>query len=83
MILGAGLTERRITCEFRPGPFRHAYARVGSFHCRGHANREGGYYYRRRYYRPYRYGYRPYYRPYGYYGYGYRPYYGYGRRWRY
>ena len=44
-----------------------------------------GYYYRRRYYRPYAYGYRPY-RPY--YGYGYRrPYYGYGyrygRRWRY
>ena len=45
---------------------------------------KAGYYYRRRYYRPYRYyGYRPYYRPYGYYGYGYRPYYGYGRRWRY
>ena len=51
-----------------------------------------GYYYRRRYYRPYSYGYRPY-RPYygygyrrPYYGYGYRrPYYGYGygRRWRY
>jgi hypothetical protein len=46
--------------------------------------KKAGYYYRRRYYRPYRYyGYRPYYRPYGYYGYGYRPYYGYGRRWRY
>ena len=44
---------------------------------------KAGYYYRRRYYRPYSYGYRPYYRPYGYYGYGYRPYYGYGRRWRY
>jgi hypothetical protein len=44
---------------------------------------EAGYYYRRRYYRPYRYGYRPYYRPYGYYGYGYRPYRYYGRRWRY
>ena len=45
---------------------------------------KAGYYFRRRYYRPYRYyGYRPYYRPYGYYGYGYRPYYGYGRRWRY
>jgi hypothetical protein len=28
-----------------------------------------GHYYRRRYYRPYRYGDRPYYRPYGYYGY--------------
>ena len=44
---------------------------------------KAGYYYRRRYYRPYAYGYRPY-RPY--YGYGYRrPYYGYGygRRWRY
>ena len=44
---------------------------------------KAGYYYRRRYYRPYSYGYRPY-RPY--YGYGYRrPYYGYGygRRWRY
>ena len=44
---------------------------------------KAGYYYRRRYYRPYSYGYRSY-RPY--YGYGYRrPYYGYGygRRWRY
>ena len=46
---------------------------------------KAGYYYRRRYYRPYAYGYRSY-RPY--YGYGYRrPYsgygYGYGRRWRY
>jgi hypothetical protein len=45
---------------------------------------KAGYYYRRRYYRPYGYGYRPYYKPYGYYRpYGYRPYYGYGRRWRY
>jgi hypothetical protein len=44
---------------------------------------EAGYYYRRRHYRPYRYGYRPYYRPYGYYSYGYRPYRYYGRRWRY
>jgi hypothetical protein len=44
---------------------------------------KAGYYYRRRYYRPYSYSYRPY-RPY--YGYGYRRPnygYGYGRRWRY
>ena len=44
---------------------------------------KAGYYYRRRYYRPYTYGYRSY-RPY--YGYGYRRPnygYGYGRRWRY
>ena len=38
MILAAGLSERRITCGFRPGP-RHAHARVGSFRCRGHAGR--------------------------------------------
>ena len=41
MILGAGSTERRITCGFRPSPGRHAHARIGSFRCRGHGGREG------------------------------------------
>ena len=83
MILGAGLLSAGLLASSGPAHSAMPTLALDRSTVADTLIEKAGYYYRRRYYRRYRYGYRPYYRPYGYYGYGYRPYYGYGRRWRY